>query len=46
MTKLSYIITVILYCIVLYCIKRDWPPYKVVFRGGNQNPKCDKQLDT
>ena len=32
MTPLSYIIT-----IILYSIKRDWPPCKVVFRVGNQN---------
>ena len=43
MTMLSYIINIILYCIVLYSIKRDWPPCKVVFRVGNQNTKCDKQ---
>ena len=43
MTILSYIITNILYCIVLYSIDRDWPPCKVVFRVGNQNTKCDKQ---
>ena len=44
MTILSYIITIILYCcIVLYSIKRDWPPCKVIFRVGNQNTKCDKQ---
>ena len=43
MTPLSYIITIVLYCIVLYFVKRDWPPCKVVFRVGNQNAKCDKQ---
>ena len=43
MTILSYIITIILYCIVLYSVKWDWPPCKVVFRVGNQNTKCDKQ---
>ena len=43
MIILSYIITIVLYCIVLYFIKRDWPPCKVVFRVGNQNTKCDKQ---
>ena len=45
MTVLSYIITIELYCIVLYqySIKRNWPPCKVVFRVGNQNTKCDKQ---
>ena len=43
MTILSYIITNILYCIVLYSIDRDWPQCKVVFRVGNQNTKCDKQ---
>ena len=43
MTILSYIITVVLYCIVLYSIKRDWPPCIVVFRAGNQNTKYDKQ---
>ena len=43
MTILAYIITiVVLYCIVLYSIKRDWPPCRVVFRVGNQNTKCDK----
>ena len=34
---LSDIITIILYCIVLYSEKRDWPSCKVVFRVGNQN---------
>ena len=44
MTILSYIITILLYCIVLYSIKRDWPPCKVVFRVGNQKTKkCYKQ---
>ena len=44
MTIFSYIITIILFWnIVLYSIKRDWPPCKVVFRVGNQNTKCDKQ---
>ena len=43
MIILSYIITVIRYCIVLYSLKRDWPPCKVVFRVGNQNTKCDKK---
>ena len=43
MTPLSYIITIVLYCIVLYSIKRDWPRCKVVSRVGNQNTKCDKQ---
>ena len=36
MTILYYIITIILYCIVLYSIKRDWPRCKVVFWVGNQ----------
>ena len=31
MTPLSYIITIVLYRIVLYSIKRDWPPFKVVW---------------
>ena len=44
MTSLSYIITIVLfYCIVLYSIKWDWLPCKVVFRVGNQNTKCDEQ---
>ena len=43
MTPLSDIITIVLYCILLYSSKRDWPPCKVVFRVGNQNTKCDKQ---
>ena len=37
------LLPLVLYCIVLYSIKRDWPPCKVVFRVGNQNTKCDKQ---
>ena len=36
MTLLSYIITIILFCIVLYTIKRDWPPRKVVFRKATK----------
>ena len=40
---LTSIITIVLYCVVLYYIKRDWLPCKVVFRVGNQNTKCDKQ---
>ena len=44
MTILSYIIAIILYCIVLHSIKRDWSLCnKVVFRVGNQSTKCDKQ---
>ena len=45
MIILSYVITITLYCIVLYSIKRDWPPCKVVFRVGDQNTyyECDKQ---
>ena len=33
MTLLSHIITIVLYCIVPYSIKRDWPPFKVGFSG-------------
>ena len=47
MTILSCIVTiVVLYCccIVLYSIKRDWPPCKVCFRVGNQVNKCDKHF--
>ena len=44
MTLSYHIITIVLYSNVLYSIKRDWPPCKVVFRVSNQNTKCDKHF--
>ena len=43
MTSLSHILPLVLYCIVLYSIKLDWPQCEVVFPVGNQNTNYDIQ---